>query len=430
MKSALKIRKDNLFMKRKNILAAAAALLLCVPLTACGNSSDGTASSSATTASAAATAEAIVSPDQVTEDTDTSNRALEASEYDSFYQMTAAVYKKYVTLPEYKGIAVTVDRSSEDVSDDTVEETIQSMLEDSASTVDVTADGVTQSGDTITLDYQGLLDGVAFDGGTATDQTYTIGSGKFISDLDEGLVGLKANVQTDIPCTFPDDYSSSDLASKSVIFRVTIKSITRKDVPELTDAWVQANAANYNYTDETTADQFRQAVKEELVSQKVASNDSTKFKDILATIADGLTVDKYPEKELTSLTNTMVNNVKTQYQNYGASSGYTSFDGYLQGMYGMENEAAFTDYASTYAQNYLLTKMIVTEIADAEDIHVTEEEINDLGESLASYYGYDGYDTIISSLGKEMNCEVGYEYLYGKVEEVVNAAAVETTTNG
>ena len=113
-----------------------------------------------------------------------------------------------------------------------------------------------------------------------------------------------------------------------------------------------------------------------------------------------------------------------------ASSGYTSFDGYLQGMYGMENEAAFTDYASTYAQNYLLTKMIVTEIADAEDIHVTEEEINDLGESLASYYGYDGYDTIISSLGKEMNCEVGYEYLYGKVEEVVNAAAVETTTNG
>ena len=422
-------------MRKKSILAAAAALILAAPLAACGNSSntETTAAATATTSAAAtsvAAAEPIVAPDAVTADTDTSNRELEAAEYDSFYQMTAAVYKKYLTLPEYKGIAVTVDRSSEDVSEDTVEETIQSMLSDSAGSVDVTADGVTQSGDTITLDYQGLLDGVAFDGGTATDQTYTIGSGKFISDLDTGLIGLKANVQTDIPCTFPDDYSSSDLAGKSVIFRVTIKSITRKDVPELTDEWVQKNAANYNYTQETTADQFRQAVKEELVSQKVASNDSTKFKDILATIADGVTIDSYPQKELTSLTNTMVNNVRTQYQNYGASSGYTSFDAYLQGMYGMEDEAAFTDYAGTYAKNYLTTKMLVTEIADAEDIHVTEEEINDLGDSLASYYGYDGYDTIINSLGREMNCEVGYEYLYGKVEEIVNAAAVETTTNG
>ncbi len=419
-------------MRKKSILAAAAALILAAPLAACGNRSGAETTAAAASAASASTAaaEPIVAPDAVTADTDTSNRELEASEYDSFYHMTAAVYRKYLTLPNYKGIAVTVDRSSENVSDDTVEETIQSMLQDSAESVDVTADGVTQSGDTITLDYQGLRDGVAFDGGTATDQTYTIGSGKFISDLDTGLIGLKANVQTDIPCTFPDDYSSSDLAGKSVIFRVTVKSITRKDVPALTDEWVQKNAANYNYTQETTADQFRQAVKEELVSQKVASNDSTKFKNILATIADGVTLDAYPQKEVTSLTNTMVNNVKTQYQNYGASSGYTSFDAYLQGMYGMEDEAAFTEYAGTYAKNYLMTKMLVTEIADAEDIHVTEEEINDLGDSLASYYGYDGYDTIINSLGREMNCEVGYEYLYGKVEEIVNSAAVETTTNG
>lgn len=424
-------------MKAKKIMAAAAAFVLCMPLAACGSSakSETTTASAATTAAAAtttaaATAEAIVSPDQVTENTDTSNRALETSEYDSFYQMTAAVYKKYLTLPEYKGIAVSVDRSSENVSDDTVESTINSMLEDSAESVDVTNGGVTQNGDTITLDYQGLLDGTAFDGGTATDQTYTIGSGKFISDLDTGLVGLKANVQTDIPCTFPSDYSSADLAGKSVIFRVTVKSISRKDVPALTDEWVQNHAASYNYTEETTADQFRQAVKEELISQKRASNDSSKFKDILSTIAEGVQVDKYPEKELTSLTDTMVNNVKTQYQNYGASSGYSTFDVYLQGMYGMQSEAAFTDYAKTYAQNYLVTKMIVTEIADAENIHVTADEINELGESLASYYGYDSYGAITDSLGNEINCEVGYEYLYGKVEEIVNAAAVETTTNG
>lgn len=418
-------------MIRKKLTAGLLSALLLVTLAGCGSGQTDGAKDASTAASGTAaqtTTEPIPDPKDVTADTDTSNRELSADQYDAFYQMTAAVYKNYITLPEYKGIAVNVDRSAETVSDDEVESTIESMLEDSAQSVDVTDGGVTQNGDTVTLDYEGLLDGTAFEGGTATDQTYTIGSGKFIDDLDKGLVGLKANVQTDIPCTFPDDYASSDLAGKSVIFRVTIKSISRKDVPELTDEWVQTYAANYNYTDETTADEFRAAVKEELMAQKKSSDDAQKFKDILATITSGMTFDSYPQAELESLANTMLNNVKTQYDNYGASSGYATYEDYLQAMYGMDSEEAFSEYAHKYAQSYLQNKMVVTLIADAEGLHVTADDIADFGKNLASYYGYDSFDSIINSIGQEINCEVGYEYLYGKVEEIVNNAAVETTT--
>ena len=94
-----------------------------------------------------------------------------------------------------KGIAVSVDKSSLTVSDDDVETYISNILSSHATSEQVT-EGTTASGDTISLDYSGKLDGVAFSGGTATDVSYTIGSGKFITDLDQGLVGL--NVGTGI----------------------------------------------------------------------------------------------------------------------------------------------------------------------------------------------------------------------------------------
>ncbi len=111
--------------------------------------------------------------------------------------------KEYVTLGNYKDLEITaVDRSDEEATDTDVDEVIQELLSKSTTTEDVTEGGTTQDGDSIVLNYSGSIDGQAFDGGTAENQTYTVGSGKFISDLDKGLVGLEANKEYDIPVKF------------------------------------------------------------------------------------------------------------------------------------------------------------------------------------------------------------------------------------
>ncbi len=102
-------------------------------------------------------------------------------------------------------MSVDLKESDYVVLDSDVEDYIKSMLESKATT-NVITEGTTKAGDVIKLDYSGKLDGTAFSGGTATDVTYTIGSGKFIEDLDKGLVGLTVGQETDITCVFPESY--------------------------------------------------------------------------------------------------------------------------------------------------------------------------------------------------------------------------------
>lgn len=360
---------------------------------------------------------------------DTSNKAITAEEYNATIASNAAVYKKYITLPEYKGIAVSVDKSSLTVSDDDVETYISNILSSHATSEQVT-EGTTASGDTISLDYSGKLDGVAFSGGTATDVSYTIGSGKFITDLDQGLIGLNVGQEYDIPCTFPSDYSSSDLAGKSVIFTVTVHSITKKTIPELTDEWVAANAASLGIEDSsvTTVEQLRTYVRSYLETKASSSRSSAIFDAAYKKMSDGLDVSDYPSEELTDLLNTLNSNVDAEYQSY--SSSYSSKEEYLKSAYKFDSLDAFNEYADNYAKQYLLQKMIVTMIAADNNITVTADDINSTGEELASYYGYDDYNDILDTYGKTMNSEIGYQVLYQKIVDFVcENVTVNDTTN-
>ena len=162
-----------------------------------------------------ALAASLVACDSKKKDADktpsTVNTEINADEYAATISANADVYKTFVSLPDWKGMSVDLAESDYIVEDSDIESYIQSLLE-ATSTTDVQTTGTTKSGDTIKLDYSGKLDGTAFSGGTATDASYTIGSGKFIDDLDKGLVGLTVGVETDIPCTFPETgciYSNS-----------------------------------------------------------------------------------------------------------------------------------------------------------------------------------------------------------------------------
>ena len=348
----------------------------------------------------------------------TVNTEINADEYAATITDNAGIYKTFVSLSDWKGMSVDLAESDYKVTDSDVEDYIQSLLEATATT-DAQTTGTTKSGDTIKLDYSGKLDGTAFSGGTATDASYTIGSGKFIDDLDKGLVGLTVGVETDIPCTFPESYQNSDLAGKQVVFTVTVKEIDVTVVPELNDEWVTANASKLGVSDAelTNVEDLRAYVKNYLETQAASNRSSTVFETAYSQMSDGLDVSEYPSEELADLLNTLNNNVDSEYQSY--SSSYSSKEDYLKSAYKFESLDAFNEYADNYAKQYLLQKMIITMIAADNNITVSADDINSTGEELASYYGYNDYQEILATYGKTMNAEIGYQVLYQKVVEFV-----------
>ena len=349
---------------------------------------------------------------------DTSNKAITAEEYNATIASNAAVYKKYITLPEYKGIAVSVDKSSLTVSDDDVETYISNILSSYATSEQVT-EGTTASGDTISLDYSGKLDGVAFSGGTATDVSYTIGSGKFITDLDQGLVGLNVGQEYDIPCTFPSDYSSSDLAGKSVIFTVKVTAIVKTNYPEITDDWVLENKETLSLTGNNVPEfkeEVRKVVEANANDTYMQATYASAYAKMKEAIGDNVT---YPDDEIQSLTEVFNSNIENEFNNYGSYYGVSDLDSYKTKVYGFDSLDAYDEYVEQQAKDYLLEKMVVTVIAADNDIHVTEDELVSYGNDLAKYYGYDDFTAITEAVGNEVVSEVGYQILYQKVIEFV-----------
>ncbi len=333
-------------------------------------------------------------------------------------------YKQYVQLGQYKGIAVTVDAASLEVSDEDVTAYIDNLRSNFADTNEIT-EGVTKNGDTITLDYSGTLDGVAFSGGTATDVQYTVGSGRFITDLDEGLVGLEVGKEYAIPCTFPDTYYSTDLAGKDVVFTVTVSSITEQVLPDYDADFVAKLVATGNYdTDATTTEEFTAYAKQYLQDMAKSSYESSCYSEIWTALDENTTVSGYPEEELNSTADTIKTNVRSEYEYYGSYYGITSFEDYLSQVYGIADEDELATEAEEYAKSYLKEKMVLTLIAGEEGITVTDDELRSYGEEIAVDNGYESYDKLIEELGEDIQLEVGYSAMAEKVVDLLIASCV------
>ncbi len=389
---------------RKSYLAAALMLTMALTFTACGKSGDN-GSEAGTKGS-------------------TSN-----VNYSEQLQKDSETYKQYVDLGEYKGVEVEVDRSSLDVTQDQITAYIDNIRSSKGEDTEVTT-GTTKLGDKIKLDYSGTLNGVAFSGGTATDVEYTIGSGRFIKDLDNGLAGLEVGKEYDIPCHFDDSYSNSDLAGKDVNFRVKVNAIVTTTLPEYNDDFVKTIVATGSYdTQAQTTDEFTKYVEQTLKDSAQQSFDSNKYSAIWDKIDETTNVSGYPEDELADLKQTINDNVKSEYSYYGTYySGIDSFESYLKNVYGFADEAAFNEYADQYARNYLKEKMILTLIGEKEGITVSDDEINEYGELIASQNNYDSYQSMLDSLGQksdDVKLEVGYSVLADKVSDILLNNAVE-----
>ena len=349
--------------------------------------------------------------------------------YSEQLQKDFETYKQYVNLGEYKGVEVEVDRSALDVTQDQVTAYIDNIRSSKGENTEVTT-GTTKLGDKIKLDYSGTLNGVAFSGGTATDVEYTIGSGRFIEDLDKGLAGLEVGREYDIPCHFDDSYSNSDLAGKDVNFNVKVNAIVTTTLPEYNDDFVKTIVATGSYdTQAQSTDEFTKYVEQTLKDSAQQSFDSNKYSAVWDKINETTTVSGYPEDEIADLKQTINDNVKSEYSYYGTYySGIDSFESYLKNVYGFADEAAFNEYADQYARNYLKEKMILTLIGEKESVTVSDDEINEYGELIASQNNYDSYQSMLDSLGQksdDVKLEVGYAVLADKVSDILLNNAVE-----
>lgn len=389
---------------RKSYLAAALMLTMALTFTACGKPGDngGEAGTKGNTSGV---------------------------NYSEQLQKDFETYKQYVNLGEYKGVEVEVDRSALDVTQDQVTAYIDNIRSSKGENTEVTT-GTTKLGDKIKLDYSGTLNGVAFSGGTATDVEYTIGSGRFIEDLDKGLAGLEVGREYDIPCHFDDSYSNSDLAGKDVNFNVKVNAIVTTTLPEYNDDFVKMIVATGSYdTQAQTTDEFTKYVEQTLKDSAQQSFDSNKYSAVWDKINETTTVSGYPEDEIEDLKQTINDNVKSEYSYYGTYySGIDSFESYLKNVYGFADEAAFNEYADQYARNYLKEKMILTLIGEKESVTVSDDEINEYGELIASQNNYDSYQSMLDSLGQksdDVKLEVGYAVLADKVSDILLNNAVE-----
>ena len=389
------------------------------------------------------------------EGTGTSSVAVAAKDYNGFFKHTAEVYKDYVTLGDYKNIEIeAIDRSNEEISDEAVDTEIQAIETEFTQQEDVTAGGTTQDGDIITLDYSGSVDGVAFDGGQATDQTYTVGSLRFIEDLDEGLKGKNANTEYDIPVKFPDDYHSEDLKGKDAVFKVTIKKIERPAAPAIDDAWVSAHSAEMEkkgYGKVSTLAALRDGIRTSFKEDAIESNNSKIMSAVLEKLKESSEIKGYPEAELAEIETNIKGNIDNEFSQYkqymnlmntetsaetaeGETTEATTttvdeekqFLDYIQQYYGLTSREEYDKYVKDYAEGYVGNKMLVTLIGADQGFSASVDEIVKRGDILAERYNFDSYQQMIDQYGAGINCDTGYQVIYAKVAEFMSGQVKQT----
>lgn len=327
-------------------------------------------------------------------------------------------YADFITLGDYKGVKAEFDTSIKNVTDEDYQNNLKNVLSAYSTTNKVTS-GTTKNGDKINLDFSGKLDGVAFDNGTATDQTYTVGSGQFISDLDKGLAGLTVGKEYSIPCKFPTDYDNKDLAGKDVVFDVTVNYIEETVYPELDDELVAKIVKEKELDDsiKTVAD-FEKNLKEALKNQAEANFKDAKFNAAWETVLANCTYAGTPQVDYDAAYNSMLTNIKSSYEQYSSILDWETF---LK-MSGFDSEEALKKYCEESASDYVKTKLAMMAIAEKEGLKVSDEEYKDCAQYYVDYYQYDSLEDLVAALGKEKDLfieERYYEVIYYKVYDVV-----------
>lgn len=277
-----------------------------------------------------------------------------------------------VKLGDYKGLEIkkTAIRVTKKEIDDRINEYQNQFAE-----LVVKEDGEVENGDTAVIDFEGFKDGVAFDGGKGENHPLEIGSGSFIPGFEEQLIGMKVNEEKEINVTFPEDYHAEDLAGAAVVFKVTVHEIKSKVLPEIDDEL----AKDVNIEGVETLEDLQTYTKEQIKVQKQNEADSKFNEELVDTLVANTPIelpDVMVENELDKMLNEIQQNLSAQ----GAT-----LELYLQIM--GKTAEQMREELTEEATRRVKYSLILSEIVKAENIEVTDEEVDEEMKEIASMYG-------------------------------------------
>ncbi len=300
---------------------------------------------------------------------------------DFTYTATVTV-KPEPKLGEYKGLEVT--KQSAEVTDEEVQSLIDAQLAKKAE-LEIKEDEAIVEGDTAVIDFEGFVGEEAFEGGKGEDYALEIGSGSFIPGFEEQLVGAKTGETKDVLVTFPEEYHAAELAGKEAKFVVTVKEVKTKVLPDLTDEFAKEIDPEVE-----TVEALRTKLKETTLANKEA--------DVEASLRDEL-VEKAAANAEVEIPQGMINTeVDRMVQEFGQRLQMQGMNLDLYYQFSGQNEEALRTQMAEEAVNRVRVSLVLEAIGQAENIEVSEEDINTEVEKMAAQFGMSN-DQILTALG-------------------------------
>ena len=277
-----------------------------------------------------------------------------------------------VTLGKYMGVTVTkIDTS---VSDEEVDAELENQRNKNARTVTVT-DRPVAEGDTAVIDFEGFVDGVAFDGGKGENHPLEIGSHTFIDTFEDQLVGKNTGDEVEVNVTFPEQYQAADLAGKPATFKVKINEIKAKELPELDDEFAQ------DVSEFDTLDEYKADLKKQISEKKEADAKTDMENQLLEQITDNMEAE-IPECMFAKRCDEMVQDYSYRLQMQGLD-----LNTYLQ--YLGQDMDSFKETFKEAAEKQVKVSVALRAIIEAEKIEATDEDIDKEAAKIGEQYGMD-----------------------------------------
>ena len=315
--------------------------------------------------------------------------------------------KPPVELGKYKGVKCTkIDTS---VSDEEIDKRIEEEKERDSRIVPVT-DRAIKDKDIATIDFEGFVDGVAFDGGKGTDYDLTIGSHSFIDTFEEQLIGKSIGDDTEVNVTFPEDYQEKSLAGKAAVFKVSVKGIKEKQIPELDEDYVSDKGFD-------SIEDYREDIKKGIAGKKENEAKAAKEDELLEAIIEDSKMD-IPEAMIDTEADGLVRSFTRNIVSQGMS-----LDMYMQ-YTGMTRER-LKDQMKEQAEKNIKSRLVLEAVAKAEGIESTDEDFDKEVEKMASQYKMES-DKLKEMMMDEEKENIHHDIRMQKAIDLILSEAKET----
>ena len=290
----------------------------------------------------------------------------------SFIFTATVAVKPEVTLGDYKGIEV--EKANLEVTEDEINAELDKVREQNSRMLTV-EDRAVEDGDMTVIDFEGFVDGVAFEGGKGTDYPLTIGSHSFIDTFEDQLIGKNIGEEVEVNVTFPEEYQAKELAGKPAMFKVTVKEIKKKELPELDDEFAK------DVSEFDTLAEYKEDIKKGLLEKKEKAAKTAKEDAIVDKIIENASME-IPDAMLDTQVKQMANEFAQRLQSQGLS-----VEQYFQ-FTGMDANK-FLENIKPQAMKRIQSRLVLEAIVKAENIEVSDEDITKEIEEMAKNYQMD-----------------------------------------